>query len=399
MLLRFFFFAFLLFQLVLAAEDYYKVLGVNKGASDSDIRKAYKQLSKKWHPDKNKGNKEAEEKFMEIGRAYEVLSDPEKKQIYDTYGEEGVERSEHGQNPGGAPQGNPFGGGFEGGFGDFFGNLFGGRNPFGNQGPRRGPNMDRALQIDLATYYKGAAFDIYLDVNRICDSCKGQGFNTKYSKDKAMQTCTVCGGHGIRVVKRMIAPGMFQQMQMPCDACHGTGVQIKHSCPKCHGNRVVQKRETFTVNIPAGAPVNYRMTFSEKADESPDYKTGDINIILQESPNNNEGWTRKGDDLYRKEELSVKDALLGNWKKTIRHLDGHLVTVTRNAGSVVRPGEVEKVKNEGMPKFDERKNKPTKRYGNAFIEWSIKFPKKISGQFLKDLTAVFKKHEATYDEL
>lgn len=381
-------------QAVVSAADYYQILGVSKDASESEIRKAYRQLTKQWHPDKNPGNEEAQEKFIEINKAHEVLSDPEQRKIYDAYGEEGLNGQPGG--PGGPGEGFPGGGfGFDP-FGDIFDNIFGGRRR--QNAVRRGPSMEQIVQIHLSSFYTGGSFTLEIPVKRTCSVCSGQGFNPKYSADKAIENCPVCGGSGFRVIEHMIAPGFRQQMRMPCNACNGNGRTIKHKCPRCKGERVAEVVESFDIKVPAGAPEGYRIGFRGKADEIPGMEAGDIIVIL-EAAGGDYGWTRKDNDLYRKETISVREALLGNWKRKIQKLDGSFMEVKRSAGEVVHPGETERVKNQGMPIYNLHKGKTTSAHGSAYIEWEVKFPKKLKGKFLKDLNNLFEKYDNEFDEL
>ncbi|EPX71268.1 DNAJ domain-containing protein Scj1 [Schizosaccharomyces octosporus yFS286] len=391
-LLHIFIGLFLCFQTILAAADFYKVLGVGKDASEADIKKAYRQLTKQWHPDKNPGNEEAQEKFIEINKANEVLSDPERRKIYDAYGEEGLN---------GQPRGGPGGGGFPGGgfgfdpFADIFENMFGGRRR--QNAVRRGPSIEQIAKIDLASFYSGGIMEVEFPVKRICHICHGKGYNPKYSEDKAIHSCPICDGVGFRVLEHMIAPGFRQQMRIPCDACGGRGRSIKHRCPHCKGERVAEVREKFTVEVPAGAPQDFRVTFSGKSDEIPGIEVGDIVIILQEA-GEQDGWIRKGNDLFRKETISYQQALLGNWKKKIRKLDGSFFEIKRSSGEVIHPGQTDRIKNQGMPIYNTQKGKTTSAFGNAFIEWEVRFPKKLKGKFLKELNNLFSKYEDS-DEL
>ena len=227
--------------------DYYEVLGVEKGASAEQIKKAYRKKAMEFHPDRNPGNKEAEEKFKEVGEAYEVLSNDDKRSRYDQFGFAGVD-----PNYGADQGGNPFGGGF-GGFGDFgdiFGDLFGGAFGGGRSrqqnGPRRGENIMARLELT----FEEAAFGCEKEIstNRIdnCPNCSGSG-----SADGAVETCSNCHGSGrVTVVQNMM--GMRMQTQTTCPQCSGRGKIVKNPCTTCKGKGKVRKNNKVKVKIPAG---------------------------------------------------------------------------------------------------------------------------------------------------
>ena len=228
--------------------DYYEVLGVEKGASAEQIKKAYRKKAMEYHPDRNPGNKEAEEKFKEVGEAYEVLSNDDKRSRYDQFGFAGVD-----PNYGAGQGGNPFGGGGFGGFGDFgdiFGDLFGGAFGGGRSrqqnGPRRGENIMARLELT----FEEAAFGCEKEIstNRIdnCPNCSGSG-----SADGAVETCSNCHGSGrVTVVQNMM--GMRMQTQTTCPQCSGRGKIIKNPCTTCKGKGKVRKNNKVKVKIPAG---------------------------------------------------------------------------------------------------------------------------------------------------
>ena len=225
--------------------DYYEVLGVEKGASAEEIKKAYRKNAMKYHPDRNPGDKEAEEKFKELGEAYEVLSDDEKRSRYDQFGHAGVDPN----YGGGGAYGNPFGGGFGGfDFGDIFGDIFGGgrSRQSAQNAPRRGENV--ALQLELT--FEEAAFGAEKEVSarRIenCAACNGSG-----SADGAVETCSRCHGSGqVRTAQSFM--GMQVQSTTTCPQCSGRGKIVKNPCKTCRGKGKVYRTQKVKVNIPAG---------------------------------------------------------------------------------------------------------------------------------------------------
>ncbi|PBP15337.1 hypothetical protein BUE80_DR013928, partial [Diplocarpon rosae] len=208
-------------QVAVCAEDFYKLLGIDKQASEKDIKRAYRTLSKRYHPDKNPGNEDAKQKFVEVAEAYEALSDSESRKIYDQYGHEGLKKRQQGGQGGGHH--DPF---------DLFSRFFGGSGGgghFGHQGQRKGPDMEVRIGVPLKDFYNGHTTEFQLEKQQICDECDGSG-----SADGQVDTCNVCHGHGVQIKKHMLAPGIFQQVQVSCDACGGQGKTIKHKCPEAN---------------------------------------------------------------------------------------------------------------------------------------------------------------------
>jgi len=370
--------------LVLAAEDYYKLLGIKKDATDRELKKAYRGLSKKYHPDKNPGDETVAKKFVEIADAYEALSDAELRKIYDQYGHEGVQQ--HKQGGGARPQQNPF---------DLFSRFFGGGGHF-HGGERKGPNMDARVQVPLRDFYNGAEHDIGVEKQAICSSCEGSG-----SEDGKTEKCGRCNGNGMIIQKAQLAPGIFQQMQMQCDVCGGKGSTIKHKCKVCSGSRVVRETETHTLVIEKGAARGSRVVFENEGDESPDWVAGDLIITLQEmEPKIGDGsekydrvdgnfFRRKGNDLYWKEMLSLREAWMGDWTRNLTHLDGHVVRLSRKRGEVVQPGAVESVSGEGMP-IHHHETGP--EFGNLLIEYTVVLPDQMEKSMEKEFWSTWEKY-------
>lgn len=368
-----------------AVEDYYKLLGIGRDASDREIKKAYRSLSKKSHPDKNPGDEKAAQKFVEIASAYEALVDPELRKIYDQYGHEGVEKRK--QGGGAQQQQNPF---------DLFSRFFGGGGHFGHQpGERRGQNMKVVVAIPLRDFYNGADHEIELEKQAICSACEGSG-----SKDGKTEQCARCQGHGIIIQKHQFGPGMVQQVQMACDVCGGQGTTIKHKCATCHGARVVREREKHTVTVERGAHVDSHVVFENEADESPDHVAGDLFVMLnEEHPVMGTGakkhdqtdgtfFRRKGADLFWTEVLSLREAWMGDWTRNLTHLDGHNVQLSRKRGQVVQPGHVEVLANEGMPIYH---HETGPEYGNLLVDYTVILPDQTDKAMEKDFWAMWEK--------
>ncbi|KAJ5571711.1 Heat shock protein DnaJ [Penicillium sp. DV-2018c] len=384
--------AVVLFSVVaIAAEDYYKVLGLAKSASEKDIKRAYRTLSKKYHPDKNPGDDEAREKFVEIADAYDVLSDSALRKVYDQYGHDGVEQQRKGQQAGGSH--DPF---------DLFSRFFGGGGHFGHApGHRRGPDMEVRASLPLRDFYTGREIQFLVEKQQICDSCEGTG-----SKDRHVETCDRCAGRGVVIQKHMLAPGMFQQVQVQCDRCHGQGKKIKNPCPVCAGSRVVKNQVETSATVEPGMDKGTRLVFENEADESPDWIAGDLIVILdekeaefgrsEEQRTDGTFFRRKGKDLFWKETLSLREAWMGDWTRNLTHLDGHVVHLGRKRGEVVQPLSVETAAGEGMPHYSEghlhdHHDDENTDAGNLYIEYTVVLPDQMESGMEKDFHALWEK--------
>lgn len=272
-------------QSVLAGEDYYKLLGVSRDASKKDIKKAYRQKSLEYHPDKNKAEGAAE-KFAEINRAYEVLTDEDLKQVYDRHGEEGLKQ--HEQRGGGGGGG---GGGFDP-FEQFFG--FGGRQ----REPREQttPNVDVPLELTLEQMYAGATFEVEYIRQVLC-----------LKWEMCMKANQECQGPGVRVKRQQIAPGFVQQVQQHDERCVSRGKMWLSNCSECPSKTEAEKIE-LTIDVQKGIRHGEAISFEGVADEKPGYKPGDLNFVVMEREHPE--YHRDGDHLYKTMEISLVDALV-----------------------------------------------------------------------------------------
>ncbi|OUM52535.1 hypothetical protein BVG19_g1735 [[Candida] boidinii] len=339
----------------LAGADYYQILGVDRNADERTIKTAYRQLTKKYHPDKNPENEEAHNKFLQIGEAYEVLTDSEKRKIYDMYGEEGLKN-------GGQPQGDPF---------DMFANFFGGGGANFGQGGRQGGKPrghDTAVQVEftLEEFFNGVEREFNVQMTNLCDHCRGTG-----SEDGEMHTCNRCKGRGRILKKRKLGPGMIQQFETHCDGCGGTGQQIQKKCHSCGGQTTLKKDRTYSSHLSPGTPREFVETLSGEGDQNPKWVPGDLRVIFKESDNSNFGYRRIGNNLYRNEIISLNESLSGNWERVIPHLDSYdnTLKISREKGKIVLDGEVEIIKNKGMPIHGSNDE-----FGDLFIEYKVIYP-------------------------
>lgn len=329
-------------------------MGVSKTATEKEIKKAYRQLSKQYHPDKNPGDDEAHQKFVEIAGAYEVLSDKEQRDRYDRFGEEGIK--------GGAnPMKNPFDM-----FAEFFGGPRGGSGSFHQQQRlKRGPDTETIIECSLIDAYLGGSITIWINLQGVCDNCDGTG-----SEDGLEHVCESCNGMGIKMIRHQLGPGMFQQIQTTCEICHGTGQVITNPCTVCHGHKVVREERSYVIEIEKGAPKAFDRVLRGEGDKSPDWETGDLIVHIKESRDNNMGYRRRGANLFRSEVLSAREALYGGWELKIPFLDGvSNVTLKRDRGVVVNNGEREVIKGKGMPVGD--------GFGDLYIDYFVVFPTKL----------------------
>ena len=310
--------------------DFYTLLGVSRDASQKEIKKAFRAKSLKYHPDRNPGDAKAHDLYVKINRAHEVLTDPAQKEIYDIYGEEGLNKESNIQQ----------------------------------RGREKGPNTRVELTISLEDLYNGASRSIQFERNNVCTHCHGTG--GKLGKTKQ---CPVCQGRGVRHVTVTVGFGMQMQMQQPCDKCGGKGIIFSEVCPHCKGRKVVRENKKLNIEIEKGMRDGQTILFKGESEQIPDKLPGDLIVFLKQS--RHEFFKeRKGNDLYADMELNIKEALMG-YKKKIKHLDGREFYIESN--EVTQPNQVRKIDGEGMPvhKFPSQK-------GDLYIKFIVKLPKKLN---------------------
>lgn len=329
------------------SKDFYSVLGVDKSADEKEIKKAYRRLAMKYHPDKNPDDKEAEEKFKEATTAYEVLNDKDKRAAYDRMGHAAFEQGMNNGGFGGAGGfsaddlndmfGSFFGGGRSqsSGFGDIFGDMFGGRSSGGRSRASRGADLLYPLSLTLEEAVFGVKKEIQYTTKVTCSTCDGKG-----AKDSAdIVTCGTCQGRG----QIHMQQGFFV-VQQTCPQCGGTGKQIKNPCPDCHGAGTQNKSQTLEVSIPAGVDNGDRVRLQGKGEAgSAGMPNGDLYIEVRVMPH--ETFTRNGNDLHMDVPISMVGAALGE-EVQIPTLDGK---VALKIAEGTQSGKLLRVRGKGVP--------------------------------------------------
>ncbi|MBQ2061043.1 MAG: molecular chaperone DnaJ [Prevotella sp.] len=349
----------------MAKRDYYEVLGVDKNATEDQIKKAYRKIAIKYHPDRNPGDKNAEEKFKEAAEAYDVLHDPQKRQQYDQFGFDG-------------PGMGGFGGGFSGGFSmddifSMFGDVFGGRGGFGGFGGGRsrqpaqfrGADLRLKVKLTLQEIATGTTkkFKVRKDVS--CPHCHGSGAEAGSSSE----TCPNCHGSGVEIRTQQSIFGMMQT-QSTCHVCGGEGTIIKNKCPHCHGEGVVKGEEVVEINIPAGVAEGMVVNVPGKGNAGRhNGVNGDIQVFIEEEPNDT--FIRDGNNLLYNLLLDFPTAALGG-TVDIPTIEGNTVKIKIEPGT--QPGKTLRLRDKGLD--------PVRGYGNEkgdlIVNISVYVPKTLS---------------------
>ncbi len=342
--------------------DYYEVLGVSKGASEDEIKKAYKKLARKYHPDMNPGDKEAEEKFKEVNEANEVLSDPEKKARYDQFGFAGVDPSYGGGGAGGYGAG-----GFDfGDLGDIFGSFFGGgfgggqrRNP---NAPQRGESIRASVAISFTEAAFGCEKEISVDRSEQCPTCKGNGC----AAGTTPEVCPTCRGTGTVQVRRQTPMGVFAS-SAPCTKCGGTGRIIHQPCPDCRGQGAVRKRRSIKVTIPAGIDDGQTISLRGQGHAGKNGgPNGDLLITVMVQPH--EIFRREGTAVFCEAPITYAQAVLGGTLE-IPTIDGK---VKYDIPEGTQTGSVFRLRGKGIPVLNGRGR------GDQYVTVTIETPKNLN---------------------
>lgn len=328
--------------------DYYEVLGVARDADDDTLKKAYRKLALQYHPDRNIGDADAEAKFKEASEAYEVLRDPNKRQLYDRYGHAGLEGASL-PNFANADAVMDI-------FGDIFGDLFGGRR---RRGPQPGRDLQMALEIDLLEAARGVQKEIKVPRAETCSDCRGSG--AKPGTRPA--TCRRCGGHGV-----VIQGQGFFRIQQTCGACGGQGAVITDPCPTCHGRGSVEMERKLTVNVPPGVDndVSIRISGEGEAGER-GAPPGDLYCVLR--VRKHPLFVRHGQDLHCEIPVTISQAALGR-PIEVPTLDGQFVTQALKRGT--QSGDEVRVSGKGMPHL--RSGRP----GDLVVHVRVVTPRRLT---------------------
>ena len=342
--------------------DYYEVLGVGKNASEDEIKRAYRKVAKKYHPDMNPGDKVAEEKFKEAAEAYEVLSDPEKKAKYDQFGHAAFEQGGPG-GPGGFG-GFDFSGDMGDIFGDIFGDMFGGRTRSARQNrPRQGANLRAAVRITFDDSIRGVKKKLNIALKETCKTCGGNGCKPGTSPE----SCPKCNGTGQVVYTQQSRFGMVQNVQ-PCPDCNGTGQFIRNKCSDCSGTGYVKVRKEIEVNIPAGINNGQNVRITGKGEPGINGgPRGDllVNVAVSRHPK----FQRQDFDIFSTESISFGQAALG---ATIK-----IDTVDGPIDYTIKPGTQTdtrvRLKDKGVPSPTNKS-----RRGSHYVTLVVQVPERMT---------------------
>ncbi|XP_061462254.1 dnaJ homolog subfamily A member 1-like isoform X2 [Rhineura floridana] len=328
---------------------YYDLLGVKPCATLDEIKRAYRRLALRYHPDKNPSEGD---RFKQISQAYEVLSDPHKRSLYDRGGERAMKEG---------------GMGGRGGFGppmDIFNLFFGGRaHTHGPRMERRGKTAVHQLPVTLEDLYNGATRKLSLQKCVICKSCGGRG-----SRDGLDTRCPKCHGSGVEVIVHQLGPNMVHHIQTMCSQCKGQGEWMRalDRCLACNGRKVIREKKILNVHVDKGMADRQKITFHQEGDQMPGFEPGDVVIVLDQQMH--PVFQRQGNDLIVKREVALVDALCG-CKLVIHTLDNRKLLVSSRPGTIIKPGDVKCIPNEGMPVY----RSPSQK-GKLVIQFQVKFP-------------------------
>jgi molecular chaperone DnaJ len=366
-------------KILASKRDYYEVLGVEKGASDSDIKSAYRKQAKQYHPDLNADDDSAAKSFKEVNEAYQVLGDEKKKSQYDQFGHAAFDAAGGGGGAGGF-------GGFEGfgGFGDIFESFFGGG---GSQRNYNGPARGNDLRYNMEITFEQAAFGLKREVsvrrNENCSDCKGSGA----AKGTEKKTCHVCGGTGQVRQQRQSAFGNFVNV-VPCSTCSGTGEIIDSPCKTCHGSGKQQKTRTISVSIPAGIDNGQVITLRGEGEAgNKGGSSGDVQIVIYVKTH--KYFKREGYNLYLDMPISFLDACLGR-DIEVPTLDGKLKYKIPDG---TQTGTTFRLRKKGI------KYIRNEMYGDLYVKVNIETPRRLSEKqktLLKDYEALMKTKGKTF---
>eukprot|EP01130_Rhizamoeba_saxonica_P010177 TRINITY_DN4170_c0_g1_i1.p1 TRINITY_DN4170_c0_g1~~TRINITY_DN4170_c0_g1_i1.p1 ORF type:complete len:405 (+),score=112.07 TRINITY_DN4170_c0_g1_i1:294-1508(+) len=346
--------------------EYYERLEVEVTATQSQIKKAYYKMAMKHHPDRNQGDEDAAEIFKSVSEAYEILSDPEKRDTYDRFGESGVKE----------------GPGFDAS--DLFSSFFGGFGGFGGgqrarRGPKKTKDMVSPLRVDLEDMYNGTIKKMRVKRDVVCQDCLGSGAKEGSS---GYATCMDCDGSGIKVSIQRMGP-IIQQYQHECDTCNGQGETLpnKFKCSGCNGKKVVKQTKIIEIEVDKGVDEGKKIIVRGEADEKPGYQTGDLVFVIQQKEH--DVFERSGEHLIMSKTISLVDALTG-FSFKIEHLDGREVLINIKKNDIIKDEDVREIPDLGMPVH----TRPF-QFGLLYVKFNVEFPETLSDNQIGTLRGIF----------
>ena len=353
----------------MAEKDFYEILGVSKNASDDEIKKSYRKLAMKYHPDRNKDDKTSEKKFKEVSAAYEILKDPEKKTAYDQYGHDAFRQG----GMGGAQGFGDFSAGFSDIFEEFFGGGFGSSS--NSRGPTRGNDLRYNMSISLQEAFSGKKPKIKIPSYSKCDRCVGTG-----SADKAgPSTCSTCNGYG----KVRSTQGFFS-IERPCPTCGGQGSSIKNPCLKCNGIGQVKKQKTISVTIPEGVDNGTRIRISGEGEPGQrGANNGDLYIFV--SVQKDKIFEREEENIFCSIPISITNAILGG-EIDVPTIEGKKARLSIPSGT--QSGTQFRLKGKGMSILRQS------RRGDMYVEANVEIPVNLTNK-QKSILKEFEKEGGT----
>lgn len=339
--------------------ELYDLLDVPYDATADEIKKAYRRKAKEHHPDKNINDPEASKRFQEIGTAYEILSDPETREVYDEHGLEGLTKGGPG-GPGGVDPADLFA--------ELFGNsgfsfTFGGGPRMSR--PRRGEDSVIPYEVTLEDLYNGKHVKMNMEKEIVCGVCRGSG-----AKGNAKpKPCPKCEGKGWTFTTSSIGQSTYGQSRVLCTECEGVGEKLreKDRCKKCKGKKTVKEKKRQEIFVEKGMTDHQRIVLAGEGDQSPDAPAGDVIFVLKLQPH--PAFERSGNDLLAKVQITLSEALLGFSRILLTHLDGRGIEVTSPPGKIIRPRDTIILRGEGMPHY---KNQDLK--GDLYVIFDVEFP-------------------------
>lgn len=334
--------------------NYYDILELGKDAGNAEIKKAYKKMAMKWHPDKNPDNVEAaEKKFKEISEAYSVLSDPQKKEIYDKYGEDGLKNGDIGENNFSSAD-------------DIFKMFFGRQGPFDDNvffekrnSMKKSESKIVTIPFSLKESYNGTKKKVTLKIKKICTGCNGLG-------GKNPRPCNGCNGSGVKILNRHVGPGMIQRIQTVCNVCSGTKNVIDAICVLCNGNKVQVEDKQFILVLEQGINDNDKKVYENNGDQYPGELAGDVIFVMKEDEN--KLFKRIGNNLVYSHSITLGDSLLGG---LISFNDLNDEKIVFREDNIIKHDSYSIIKNKGMP----IKN-VVNDYGDLYVTYNIIYPTK-----------------------